>query len=269
METSEIKTVVRERYAGFAEKGTSCCGGTSACGPVSIEIGYSEEELRSAPEGADLGLGCGNPVAVASLREGETVLDLGSGPGLDCFLAAHRVGPSGRVIGVDMTPQMLDRARQNLRKAGLNNVEFRLGEIEHLPVADSSVDVIISNCVINPAPDKPRVFAEAFRVLRPGGRLMVSDIVLMSELPAAVKDSVLAYVGCVAGASLKEDYLAAIRGAGFRDVEVVGETIFPVDYLEDDPSAGAVLDKARTAGAAVEEIADAVRSIRVSAVKPG
>jgi SAM-dependent methyltransferase len=251
METSEIKTVVRERYAGFAEQGTSCCGGAGACGPTSIEIGYSAEELQSAPEGADLGLGCGNPVALASLREGETVLDLGSGPGLDCFLAARRVGPSGRVIGVDMTPQMLDRARQNLRRTGLANVEFRLGEIEHLPVADSSVDVVISNCVINLAPDKPRVFAEAFRALRPGGRLMVSDIVLTKELPPAVKDSVLAYVGCVAGASLKDDYLAAIRGAGFEDVSVAEETSYPAD-----------------ATGQFEEVAGTVRSIRVKGVKP-
>jgi len=251
METSEIKTVVRERYAGFAEQGTSCCGGASSCAPVSTDIGYSAEELRSAPEGADLGLGCGNPVAVASLREGETVLDLGSGPGLDCFLAAQRVGPSGRVIGVDMTPQMLDRARQNLRKTGLANVEFRLGEIENLPVADSSVDVVISNCVINLAPNKLRVFAEAFRALRPGGRLMVSDLVLTKELPPAVKESVLAYVGCVAGASLKEDYLAAIRGAGFQDVEVVEEVAYPGEQTD-----------------GLEGIAGTVRSIRVKGIKP-
>ncbi len=183
------------------------------------------------PEGANLGFGCGNPVAIASLKEGEIVLDLGSGAGFDAFLAAQRVGKTGRVIGVDMTPEMIEKARANAAKGSYSNVEFRLGEIEKLPVEDNCVDAIISNCVINLSPDKQRVFAEAFRVLKPGGRLMVSDLVLVKELPAALKGSVEAYVGCLAGAIRKDDYLNFISLAGFRDVKVVSETSYPVDAM--------------------------------------
>ncbi len=178
-----------------------------------------------------MGFGCGNPVAIASLKEGDVVLDLGSGAGFDAFLAAQRVGTIGRVIGVDMTPEMLEKARAHAAKGNYPNVEFRLGEIEKLPVEDNSVDVIISNCVINLSPEKERVFAEAFRVLKPGGRLMVSDLVLVKDLPAALKESVEAYVGCLAGAIRKEDYLNCISLAGFRDVKVVSETNYPVDAL--------------------------------------
>jgi len=235
----------------------------------SREIGYTDRELGSVPEGADLGLGCGNPVALASLKEGETVLDLGSGGGLDSFLAANKVGATGRVIGVDMTPEMIDRARRNASKEKYRNVEFRLGEIENLPVADSSVDAILSNCVINLSLDKGRVFKEAFRVLRPGGRLMVSDIVLLKDLPRAVKDSVAAYVGCIAGALRKETYLNHIRAAGFKDVEIVGESIFPVGQTCDDSS---IKETAKSLGITVEkmnEIAKTIASIKVKAIKPG
>ena len=235
MNEEQIRKMVREGYAQRAKTGTSCCGSTSSCGcgptvdDVSRAVGYTDADLQAVPDGANLGLGCGNPVALASLKPGETVLDLGSGPGFDCFLAAQRVGPAGHVIGVDMTPEMLERARANARKGGYANVEFRLGEIEHLPVADSSVDAIISNCVINLSPDKPAVFREAFRALRLGGRLMVSDIVLLHELPKAVRTSMEAYVECVAGASLKDEYLAAIRAAGFQDVRIVDETAYGPD----------------------------------------
>ncbi|MEN6369313.1 MAG: arsenite methyltransferase [Thermotogota bacterium] len=228
MNDDGVRKAVRTRYGERAKSGScdcsssrSCCGGRES---GSERIGYSTDELRSIPQGADLGLGCGNPTAMASLRKGETVLDLGSGAGIDCFLAAEKVGPTGRAIGVDMTPDMIDRARENARKEKVANVEFRLGEIEHLPVADVSVDVVISNCVVNLSPDKPQVFREAYRVLRPGGRMFLSDIVLLKELPRAVRESIEAYVGCIAGASLKADYLAAIRAAGFRDVEIVKET---------------------------------------------
>ena len=182
------------------------------------------DDLRSVPDGANLGLGCGNPVALASLKGGETVLDLGSGAGFDAFLSANRVGKTGRVIGVDMTPEMLGTARENAKKGGYENIEFRHGEIESLPVDDNSIDVIISNCVINLSPDKPAVFREAFRVLRSGGRLMVSDIVLLKELPASLKESEEAYVACVAGASLKDDYLKMILDAGFKDVRTMNES---------------------------------------------
>jgi arsenite methyltransferase len=274
MEENKIKRIVREGYARLAKRGTSCCGpARSCCGnadsapEISRKIGYSGEDLKAAPEGANLGLGCGNPVAVALLKEGDTVLDLGSGAGFDCFLAADKVGKRGRVIGVDMTAEMLDRARENARKGNYHNVEFRLGEIENLPVADNQVDVIISNCVINLSPDKKRVFREAFRVLRSGGRLMVSDIVLLKELPAEIRNSVAAYVGCVAGAVTKGEYLEAIRGAGFEDTKVVDEAPFPTDFLANDPTAGEIAKNLRLPREKAEDLARSVVSIKVSAVK--
>ena len=235
MKKSKIKKKVREGYAKIAKKERSCCAPTSPCGgadlaqTVSKNIGYTDEELGSVPEGANLGLGCGNPVALASLAEGETVLDLGSGAGFDCFLAANKVGKVGKVIGVDMTPEMIEKARENAQKGNYRNVEFRLGEIENIPAADNSVDAVISNCVINLSPDKGRVFQETFRVLKPGGRLMVSDIVLLKELPDFIKSSIAAYVGCVSGALMKDDYLGAIRKAGFQEVKIIDEAAFPID----------------------------------------
>jgi ubiquinone/menaquinone biosynthesis C-methylase UbiE len=222
----EIRKSVRENYAKRATSCKSGCGGTccsESASPVSQAVGYSEDELRSIPQGADLGLGCGHPTALASLKAGEVVLDLGSGAGIDCFLAAEKVGPTGRAIGVDMTPEMIERARENARREGIENVEFRLGEIEHLPVADATVDIVISNCVVNLSPDKPQVFREAYRALKRGGRLMVSDIVLCGELPKEIQESMEQYVACIAGASQIDDYLGAIRDAGFRDVTVVKE----------------------------------------------
>ena len=199
---------------------------------MAMAVGYSAEELQAIPEEARMGLGCGNPTALASLKEGEVVLDLGAGGGIDCFLAAVAVGKTGKIIGVDMTPEMLHRARDNARQGGYDNVEFRLGEIENLPVADSTVDAVISNCVVNLAPDKARVFKEAYRVLKPGGRVMVSDIVLTRELPDDIRSSLAAYAGCVAGALLKEDYLATIAGAGFENIEVVSEQAYGSGEME-------------------------------------
>jgi len=283
MKQDEVKKAVREGYARVAKGGgvlgapqaraccgpaQPCCGGAPAAEELSRKVGYSDEEMAAAPPGANLGLGCGNPVALASLRTGETVLDLGSGAGFDCFLAAKKVGSKGRVIGVDMTPEMVEKARANARTAGVANVEFRLGEIENLPVADGSVDAVISNCVINLAPDKERVFKEAFRALRPGGRLMVSDIVLRQGLPKAIMDSVAAYVGCLAGAMLKADYLAAIERAGFGEVEVVGEDSFPVDLMQNDPTAQAVLKDLKIPSGELGRIAESVVSVEVSARKP-
>ena len=275
MEEKDIKSIVREKYGTIAAAGGSCCPSASCCGGPAVvteigkKIGYADADLSAVPDGANLGLGCGNPIALASLQEGETVLDLGSGAGFDCFLAAGRVGPTGKVIGVDMTPGMVERARENARKDGVDNVEFRLGDIEHLPVGDGSVDVVISNCVINLAPDKGRVFREAFRVLKPGGRLMVSDIVLTKPLPEFVKDSVAAYVGCVAGATLREDYLEAMRQAGFVDVTVQGETPFPVDCVTTDPMLSSL---AESLNFSMEELArqadETVVSVRVSGFKP-
>lgn len=223
-----VREAVRGRYAEVATAGSSCCGGASFCcggspgevDDISARLGYSEEDLASAPEGANLGLGCGNPQAIADLKPGEVVLDLGAGAGFDCFLAARAVGPTGRVIGVDMTPEMVTRARQNAEKAKLGNVEFRLGEIEHLPVADASVDVIISNCVINLSPDKPAVFRDAFRVLKPGGRLAVSDVVATAELPAKWREDMAILSGCISGAVDIEVLNKMISDAGFVDVSI-------------------------------------------------
>jgi len=240
----DIKEAVRDRYAGHATQGTSCCGPSAGktassccCGSESVseQLGYASDDLAAIPEGADLGLGCGNPLAMLELREGETVLDLGSGGGIDCFLAARRVGPTGHVIGVDMTPEMLARARRNAAAGGFGNVEFRLGEIEHLPVADESVDAIISNCVVNLVPNKAQVFADAFRVLKPGGRISLSDIVLLGEVPVSLRDSVEAYVACLSGAILKDEYLRLIEEAGFTDVRVVEARSFELgDVVAED-----------------------------------
>jgi len=215
-EADKIKKIVRAGYAKALSQRNSCCSSSLCCGGVtqveniSKKVGYSDSELNAVPEGANLGFGCGNPVALASLKEGDIVLDLGSGAGLDAFLSAQRVGKTGRVFGVDMTPEMVAKAQENAKKGNYANVEFRLGEIENLPVEDTSIDVIISNCVINLSPDKETVFKEAFRVLKTGGRLMVSDLVLAKELPKEIKDSVDAYVGCLAGAIKKAEYLGFI-----------------------------------------------------------
>lgn len=274
MRPDEIKSVVRKEYAKFALAGSSCCPGAhSCCGSASAAddigkmVGYSEEDLKNVPEGANLGLGCGNPVALASLKEGEIVLDLGSGAGFDCFLAAARVGETGKVIGVDMTPDMLAKARENAVKGGFGNLEFRLGEIEHLPVPDSHVDVILSNCVINLSPEKDQVFREAFRVLKTGGRLMISDIVLLRDLPEVIKESVAAYVGCIAGAVLKQDYLDAIRGAGFQDIQVMGEDVFSLEWAEHDPTVGAIIEGLHLSREGLKDLMNCVVSIKVSAVK--
>jgi SAM-dependent methyltransferase len=214
-----------------------------------------------------MGLGCGNPTALASLKEGERVLDLGSGGGFDCFLAAKKVGKTGKVIGVDMTPEMLDKARANARKGKYTNVEFRLGEIENLPVADRSVDVVISNCVINLSPDKKRVFEEAFRVLAPRGRLMVSDIVLLEELPEVVRNSAEAYGACVAGAEMKSKYLELIEKAGFRDVKVVEETNFPAEDVLNESSVQDVVKELGLSPGQLKKIEKSVVSTKVSAFK--
>ncbi len=275
MKDEEIRKSVRERYGNIARQGGSCCGPkVSSCGcscqptqaeAISKAIGYSDEDIASVPDGANLGLGCGNPVAMASLKEGETVIDLGAGAGFDVFLAAKMVGRGGHVIGVDMTPDMVSRARENAEKGGYQNVEFRLGEIENIPAADNTADVIISNCVINLSTDKKRVFREALRVLKPGGRLMISDIVLLRELPEPVKKSVAAYTGCVSGALPKEEYLAAIKEAGFGQVEVLDEQYFDIDCIVEDAEAPAVIDEL---GISQHNIENAVSSIKVRAVKP-
>ena len=230
----KVRNTVRDFYANVAETVTGGCGcgqpaeTTTCCAPTptpstvetSIKVGYSESELSSVPKGANMGLGCGNPAAIAALKPGETVLDLGSGGGLDCFLAANAVGPTGHVIGVDMTPVMISKSREYAQQHGFEHVEFRLGEIENLPVADNTVDVILSNCVINLSPDKPRVYQEAFRVLKSGGRLAISDVVATAAIPDADRDNPLLYVECVAGAEFIDDLFVILRGAGFVDITI-------------------------------------------------
>ncbi len=228
-ENTSIRKAVREKYGKVAESGNSSCGcsASSCCGEsgvdakaASMELGYSNTDVNQVPDGANMGLGCGNPGAIASLKPGETVLDLGSGGGFDCFLAVREVGESGQVIGVDMTSEMVSKARTNAEKAGYLNVDFRFGEIENLPVDDGVVDVIISNCVINLSPDKPEVFKESFRVLKPGGRLAVSDIVATAELPEQLKNDMELFTGCMSGASSIEDIRSMLNDAGFEAVTI-------------------------------------------------
>ena len=224
---NDVKEFIRNRYSEIASKGSgSCCCSPGCCGDtsinvkeVSVNLGYSEEELANVPPEANMGLGCGNPLAIASLKEGERVLDLGCGGGFDCFLASARVGEKGCVIGVDMSPEMVKLARQNAQKSGYTNVEFRLGEIEYLPVSDESVDVIISNCVINLSPDKKQVFKEAYRVLKAGGRLCISDVVATAELPEQIKKDLNLIAGCIAGAEYIENIEIMMKKAGFKDIK--------------------------------------------------
>ena len=279
MKEEKIKKAVRESYAKVVIGSSSsccsapitssnCCGQVDLAKEISSNIGYSQEDLDKVPEGSNLGLGCGNPIAMASLAKGEVVLDLGSGAGFDCFLAAEKVGLEGKVIGVDMTPEMLEKARENAQKGNFSNVEFRLGEIENLPVADETVDVIISNCVINLAPDKDRVFSESYRVLKSGGRIMVSDIVLTKELPDFIKNNMSAYVGCISGAVIKDDYIDAIRKAGFTDVKIIDEVNFPLNYIVSDNTAAIVKDNLGLSDNQVKDLADSILSIKVYALKP-
>jgi ubiquinone/menaquinone biosynthesis C-methylase UbiE len=288
VEDEEIKKGVRKGYAKIAKEGlgsscaSPCCDSSSANEELSKKIGYTEDELRSVPQGSNMGLGCGNPVALALLREGETVIDLGSGGGVDCFLAAKKVGARGKVIGIDMTPEMIDKARENARKSNHSNVEFRLGEIENLPVADNTADAIISNCVINLTPNKKKVFEEAFRVLKPGGRIMISDLVLIKELPEAVKNRAHP-ASCVQGAIMKDKYVEIIKNTGFQNVKITEERQdASFEDLANDPNAKVMVrDKKKNTEELrsvseldektkemVKDILTSTVSISVSATKP-
>jgi SAM-dependent methyltransferase len=264
----EVVEQVRKRYGAIAVEGTSCCGPAPACcgtTTASQALGYAERDLAAVPGEADLGLGCGAPIGFLNLRAGETVLDLGSGPGLDALLAAKHVGPTGRVIGVDMTPEMLERARATAVRAGAANVEFREGRLEALPVADASVDAVTSNCVINLVPDKAAVFREIARVLRPGGRVVVADIVLERPLPDAVAKDVLAWCGCVSGAAPRRDYFAMVEAAGLTQVSVVKEEDYAASVAQ------IASDQAQTLlerwGVTRETLEGAVMSVTWRAVK--
>jgi len=273
IETEAIRETVRKGYAKIAKNGGSCSS-SSCCGSASPDqlaetIGYEKEELAALPEGANMGLSCGNPTAVASLRPGETVLDLGSGGGFDVFIAGHKVGPTGRAIGVDMTPEMVSKARRNAaayrQRTGSDNVEFRLGEIEHLPVADNSADVVISNCVINLSPDKPQVWREIARVLKPGGRVAVSDLAILRPLPEEVREMVEAQIGCIAGAVLAEDTRRMAEAAGLIDVVLTPKSDH-IDSMTDfqDPLYHKIVEHLP----AGTKPGDFVTSLYVSARKP-
>ena len=283
LDLTERRSAVRDRYARAATMEESCCGpsdcsppaaatgGTANAAPVTADelscaVGYDEAELASVPEGANLGLGCGNPVALASLSPGETVLDLGSGAGIDCFLASERVGPEGAVIGVDMTPEMLERARQNARKGGFTNVEFRLGEIEALPVADGAVDVVISNCVLNLSGARPRVLAEAMRVLKPGGRIMISDLVSERPVPDFVAASKESLVGCLP--VLIREYEEDLVAAGFAEVSVAPRQRYPANVLA-DPQVQAVIRRDPAREREVRDFVESIHGGTIEAVKPG
>lgn len=265
----QVRELVRQRYAEIAREGglapeAGCCGPRPA--EIAQRIGYSAEEAAAVPEGANLGLGCGAPLAAAALHEGETVLDLGSGAGFDAFLAAAAVGPSGRVIGVDMTDEMLAKARANAERANIGNVEFRKGYIEALPVEDGIVDLVMSNCVINLVPDKAAVYREIARVLRPGGRMIISDIVLNAPLPPAIANDVAALTGCIAGAELREPYLSKIAAAGLGEIEILSDRGFGAMALTMVPEP--MLRQAEAEGIDVAAVADTVRSLTIRARKP-
>lgn len=275
MEKSEIKEKVKQGYGKIARDNSSCCTSSSCC-PTSLkvediskDIGYGKEDMDSVPEGANLGLGCGNPIAAASIKEGETIIDLGSGAGFDSFLAANATGKKGKVIGIDMTPDMIKKARQNAEKDGYDNVEFILAEIEGIPLPDETADLIISNCVINLSPDKDKVFSEAYRLLKPGGRIMVSDIVLQKDLPKSILDSVEAYIGCISGAEKTEDYLGYIKDAGFRDIKIMDKSVFSLDNINKS-EAFKEIEIIRDPDISRKDIEDAqqsILSIKVSAIK--
>ena len=266
----DVHAVVQQRYGTIARAGAPVpeagCGGPQPAA-IAARLGYERTAIETVPDGANLGLGCGAPLTVAALRLGETVLDLGSGAGFDAFLAAREVGATGHVIGVDMTPEMLERARRNAVAGGYQNVEFREGRIEALPVEDNSVEVVISNCVINLVPDKAAVYREVARVLRPGGRVIISDIVLERPLPDCIAASVAAYTGCVAGAALREDYLHTVRSSGLVDVKVVSDKNFgelAASMIPDE-----LREQAAKIGIDLKEVGATVRSLTISALKPG
>jgi len=267
METNKIQEFVKMAYGKIAQGSTSCCSCSCGLDPkeFALNIGYAEDELKCIPPEANLGLSCGNPTAIAGLKEGEVVVDLGSGAGFDCFLAANKVGPKGKVIGVDMTPEMVEKARENAIKNGFQNVEFKLGEIENLPIGDNSVDVVISNCVINLSTDKKRVFSEIYRVLKPGGRIIISDIAILKPLPKAIQESIEAYVSCVAGAILVEEYKKIVEEAGFNQVKLEVKGAFGFDYQTvNDPL---VREFANNFGPLVESFVGSIVSVDISGLK--
>jgi arsenite methyltransferase len=276
MNNGQIQENVKSGYADILRRNTKksflsnifqCCDPKEIATDIGKKIGYSEEELKNVPEDANLGIGCGNPTALAAIKRGETILDLGSGAGFDCFLAARETGETGRVIGVDITPEMVAQAEKNAKKGNYKNVEFKVGEIENLPVEANSIDLIISNCVINLSNQKDRVFAEAYRVLKPNGRMMISDIILLHDLPDYVKSSVEGHLACLAGAVRKADYLATISKAGFMEIEIDKQAHFPIELMLNDPIALRIVKENNLTEKEISAIASSIASVSISAKK--
>ena len=269
LDKDAVVGTVRNKYATIALDGGSCCG-TAGCDPgseeaLTLDIGYSKGQLKTVPDGANLGLGCGAPIEHLALQAGETVVDLGSGAGIDVFLASDQVGPTGTVIGVDMTPEMLARARKNAIKANITNAEFREGRLENLPVATGTVDAITSNCVINLVPDKAVVFKEIARILKPGGRLVISDIVLDKPLPPEIEKDIYAYVGCISGAAMRDDYFGMLEAAGLGDIEILKDIDYGAVVISHAPEEAARL--AGKAGIELEGLKGSIRSLTFRARK--
>jgi SAM-dependent methyltransferase len=277
MNNEQIKQNVKSGYADIVKRNTKksflpsifqCCDPKEIATDISKKIGYSEEELKNVPEDANLGIGCGNPTALASIKKGEMILDLGSGAGFDCFLASRETGETGKVIGVDITPEMVLQAQKNAEKGKYKNVDFIVGEIEKLPIKNNSIDLIISNCAINLSNQKERVFEEAFRVAKPNGRIMISDIILLNDLPDYVKNSVEGHIACLAGAVRKEHYIDAIAKAGFENISVDKEAPFPIELMLNDPIAEKVVRENNLTEKEIKDIANSIASISISARKP-
>ncbi len=277
MNNEQIQENVKSGYAEIVKRNTKkpflsnlfqCCDPKQIASDIGKRIGYSEEDLKNVPEDANLGIGCGNPTALASIKKGETILDLGSGAGFDCFLASRETGETGKVIGVDITPEMVLQAQKNAEKGKYKNVAFKIGEIENLPIESSSIDLIISNCVINLSNQKERVFEEAFRVAKPYGRIMISDIILLNDLPDYVKNSVEGHIACLAGAVRKEHYIDAISKAGFTEISIDKQASFPIELMLNDPIAEKIVRENNLTEKEIKDIANSIASISISAKKP-
>jgi SAM-dependent methyltransferase len=276
MDAKAIKESVKNGYGQIAARPTggflshffACCNPAEVANGVSQKIGYSEADLQSVPNGANMGIGCGNPLALARLKPGDHVLDLGSGAGFDCFLAAPLVGPTGKVTGIDLTEEMVEKARKNARKGNYSNVEFIHGDIENLPLPDNSIDVIISNCVLNLSTEKAKIFKEAWRVLKPGGALTISDVVLLRELPDFIKTSVEGYIACIAGAEKIDHYRTYALEAGFGDLTINTKTNFPVELLLTDPIAQKIVTDFNLNEAQIQQISESIISATFTAIKP-
>lgn len=277
MDIEQLQKNVKSGYADIVKRSTKksflpnifqCCDQKEIATEIGKKIGYSDEELKNVPEDANLGIGCGNPTALVSIKKGETILDLGSGAGFDCFLAARQTGETGKVIGVDITPEMVVQAKKNAEKGKYKNVEFKVGEIENLPIKSESIDLIISNCVINLSNQKELVFKEAFRVAKPNGRMMISDIILLNDLPDYVKNSVEGHIACLAGAVRKEDYINAIKKAGFENITIDKQSRFPIELMLNDPIAEKIVRENNLSEKEISAIANSIVSVSISATKP-